>query len=671
MADSPLGAAQLNASANVPGTFEYTPPAGTVFPIGLHSLSATFTPNDLVNYSPTGVTRTLTVFTGSASSTLALEQVTGESDRWVDYREWVFDPALSLMYMREGDQWDSLYNKIKVINTVNGQVIRVIDLPSVSESFHLAADFGRRRLYVADVSHGRLIILNIDTGSVIESVPAPALHMMGNISAMNPASGELFLIGSGTVTVFDPTRSSADPMRFRQFPLGLAYYADAEYQPIVNPDTNLLYMTHYCCANFERTTSVFDVNPSSPNYGSMLASIADVEGPYVFDRQRKLVYAAKSHHLRWEGFGGEPASVMVIDADPASSTAHTVIARVDVPTPPLAVGVDPLFVVSLAMNPARDLLYVLLGQGTNATDSDGPVTAVASIDMDAREVRSILPLDYGPAQGSFQGRFISVDPLQNRIFALGRRTAIFTDAQPNEIVVAASATAEPVSVGPLTLDFDQVTSTGVVSVELIDPAAANLTLPGQFAIDGGIGFDITSTASLSGQTVVCLNMSGVTDPDAFAALRILHGENGSWVDRTASSNFETGRVCASVSSFSPFVVARLDATYQTAVLFDTTRSFKSGSTIPIKVRLLNGAGGNVSSPLVAVNAKQLRRDSTSTTAALQDAGNANGDRNFRYDSAVGGYIYNLSTKGLKAGTHTLVFTAAGDTQHHGLQFQVR
>jgi hypothetical protein len=46
-----LGAAQLNASANVQGAFSYLPPAGTVLDTGSNLLSAAFTPNDSVDYS--------------------------------------------------------------------------------------------------------------------------------------------------------------------------------------------------------------------------------------------------------------------------------------------------------------------------------------------------------------------------------------------------------------------------------------------------------------------------------------------------------------------------------------------------------------------------------------------------------------------------------------------
>ncbi|HVZ22565.1 MAG TPA: hypothetical protein VG871_15935, partial [Vicinamibacterales bacterium] len=45
-----LGAAQLNATASVPGTFVYVPAAGTVVNAGTQTLSVTFTPSDTRNY---------------------------------------------------------------------------------------------------------------------------------------------------------------------------------------------------------------------------------------------------------------------------------------------------------------------------------------------------------------------------------------------------------------------------------------------------------------------------------------------------------------------------------------------------------------------------------------------------------------------------------------------
>jgi Flp pilus assembly CpaE family ATPase len=48
---TPLGGAQLNATASVPGTFVYIPAAGTVLSAGANAISATFTPTDVTDYT--------------------------------------------------------------------------------------------------------------------------------------------------------------------------------------------------------------------------------------------------------------------------------------------------------------------------------------------------------------------------------------------------------------------------------------------------------------------------------------------------------------------------------------------------------------------------------------------------------------------------------------------
>jgi hypothetical protein len=47
-----LSSAQLDATANVPGTFSYSPSAGAVPPLGTQPLTATFTPSDAIDYMP-------------------------------------------------------------------------------------------------------------------------------------------------------------------------------------------------------------------------------------------------------------------------------------------------------------------------------------------------------------------------------------------------------------------------------------------------------------------------------------------------------------------------------------------------------------------------------------------------------------------------------------------
>jgi hexosaminidase len=62
-----LGSNQLNATANVPGTFVYTPASGTLFNSGTYQLSVVFTPTDTVDYNTS---------TGSVSLVVSPEPLT-------------------------------------------------------------------------------------------------------------------------------------------------------------------------------------------------------------------------------------------------------------------------------------------------------------------------------------------------------------------------------------------------------------------------------------------------------------------------------------------------------------------------------------------------------------------------------------------------------------------
>jgi len=58
---TPLSSAQLNATANVSGTFDYTPGEGAILPVGTNSLSVKFTPTDTNHYFPGNLTNSLVV----------------------------------------------------------------------------------------------------------------------------------------------------------------------------------------------------------------------------------------------------------------------------------------------------------------------------------------------------------------------------------------------------------------------------------------------------------------------------------------------------------------------------------------------------------------------------------------------------------------------------------
>jgi len=64
---TPLTSTQLNATATVPGTYVYNPPAGTILPPGTATLSVTFTPTDTTHYG---------ILTGNVSLTVQAAPLT-------------------------------------------------------------------------------------------------------------------------------------------------------------------------------------------------------------------------------------------------------------------------------------------------------------------------------------------------------------------------------------------------------------------------------------------------------------------------------------------------------------------------------------------------------------------------------------------------------------------
>jgi RHS repeat-associated protein len=80
-----LSGTQLNATATVPGTFVYTPAAGTVLPAGTQTLSVTFTPANTVDYTAATKTVSLTVNQGTADTGTITLTVNGVASATTTY----------------------------------------------------------------------------------------------------------------------------------------------------------------------------------------------------------------------------------------------------------------------------------------------------------------------------------------------------------------------------------------------------------------------------------------------------------------------------------------------------------------------------------------------------------------------------------------------------------
>ena len=114
--------------------------------------------------------------------------------------------------------------------------------------------------------------------------------------------------------------------------------------------------------------------------------------------------------------------------------------------------------------------------------------------------------------------------------------------------------------------------------------------------------------------------------------------------------------------------AAIEPVYEICLQYDSTRSVKSGATIPIKLQLCDATGQNLSSAAIALHATGVVQVSSSASSDVQDPGNSNPDNNFRFDN--GTYILNLKTTGL-GGSYVLNFTIDGAAQIYSAPFQVK
>ena len=207
----------------------------------------------------------------------------------------------------------------------------------------------------------------------------------------------------------------------------------------------------------------------------------------------------------------------------------------------------------------------------NDTDPDGaPLTAIKVSDPDHHTGPFTLDSDgsftYTPAPG-FHGidafRYRANDgtadsPNTDAFIGVGAVTA--TGASVN---VSLDATA--LGVSPLTVTLPNVTSSGVTTAVPIDPALAG-TLPSGFSIQGSLAFEISTTAVFAAPATLCFTLPSLSAAE-LSMLRVFHNEAGNLVDRTVLPvDVVNSRVCAEVSTLSPFVLASEDVSTTTTTL---------------------------------------------------------------------------------------------------------
>ena len=206
--------------------------------------------------------------------------------------------------------------------------------------------------------------------------------------------------------------------------------------------------------------------------------------------------------------------------------------------------------------------------------------------------------------------------------------------------------------------FGQVTVAGTTAVteSTVGPAA-----PAGFALGTpSVFFDISTTATSSGQSSVCVSYDGVTFSGAVPAL--FHFQNNNWVDVTTSVDGVNQVVCGSVTSFSPFAVfgAIYHATVQAPIAADGRSTFKAQrGSVPVKFTL--SLGGAPTCRLLPATISIVRDAGATATAINADVFSLPSDSGalFRIDETNCQYVYNVNARSLGAGTYRVQISISG------------
>jgi gliding motility-associated-like protein len=199
-----LSDAQLYASANVPGTFTYAQPAGTVLHAGNgQRLTVIFTPTDALNYNSASVSTTINVT--KATLIVSANSVTRAFNQP--------DPTLSVSYsgLVNGDTPDSFLTPVTISTTTS--------ITSLVGTYPITVGGATSNDYAFRFVNGTLTITAIGRDLTFDKLPVktygdpdfdasasstsgePIIYTSSNSSVATVVNGLIHIVGAGYVTI--------------------------------------------------------------------------------------------------------------------------------------------------------------------------------------------------------------------------------------------------------------------------------------------------------------------------------------------------------------------------------------------------------------------------------------------------------------------------------------
>jgi YVTN family beta-propeller protein len=561
---------------------------------------------------------------------------------------------------------DSFANRLLVLDAATGATIDSFDV--CNEPLDVAVTLDRRKAYIPCRLGYVIAIVNFDTGQVTSVFSGERPYQV----AMSPDGARAYVTNSfsGTMTVFDTaTDQQIAVVTIDRQPYFLTSHVE------VSPDSSQIYVTTWGLTptvaivdadTFAVVTLAAEAAPTgiafSPNGDKAYVVNGDSGGLQVIDTASRTQigrFLIRPH-----------ASGIAVSEDGSKAfITHSNTARemtvVDLGTGQIrAVYITGgIYPYDVELNLSGDLAWVrsqgvvdvvntstytqVLRVGANGNggvsapyslDGEPPLISCDDPDSGWHAIDVVVACTASDAGTGLANPADAEFTLQTAVLAGVETTSASTQDRTVSDVAGNGAT-----VGPLVFKVDRRAPTISIASPSAGPVVLNSTISASYECqDEGSGVAECHGTVTSGTPVP----TGAVGTQTFAV--------------TATDAVGNGRTESSTYTVS----------FGLCLLYDDTKAHKAGSTIPIKLRLCDAAGMNVSTASTVLHASSLRRIGSETAAGVEDSGAANPDANFRYDAGLAGYIFNLSTTGLSDGVYELSVSASGDLVGHVVRFRV-
>ena len=284
---TPLGATQLNATADVAGTFVYAPPAGTVLGAGTHTLTATFTPSDAANYQTASASRPITV-------TKANPQVT-----WYAPAPIAYGTPLGATQLSATASTSGTFTYSPAAGTVLSAGTHIVSV-SFTPDDAVNYNAGSASVPVTVTKAASVVTWNnppdIIYGTALGAAQLNATAGVPGTFAYSPAAGAVLNAGSQTLSVtFTPTDAANYNGATASVTITVAKAAPAITWP--NP-ADIVYGTALGAAQLNATANVAGTFAYSPAAGTVLERrLADAVGDVHADGCGELQRRDRNHDV--------------------------------------------------------------------------------------------------------------------------------------------------------------------------------------------------------------------------------------------------------------------------------------------------------------------------------------------------------------------------------------